>query len=160
GRCGSRSRVPTPPPPATIRPGATSGPTAPVTWCPSPSPAWWWRRPSPTSAEVYAGHMPAENIRVRSALSALPAYVAGKPAADDGAPRYKASSNESPFPPVDAVREAVIASLEVSHRYPDMAAHELRAALGAMHRVDPAQIALSTGSVAVTGDLVRALVDQ
>src|SRR5699024_2968687 len=31
--------------------------------------------------------------------------------------------------------------------------------LGSVHHVDPAQIALSTGSVAVTGDLVRALVD-
>src|SRR5699024_12588713 len=40
-----------------------------------------------------------------------------------------------------------------------MSAHELRTALGAQHDVEPAQIALSTGSVAVTGDLVRALVD-
>ena len=103
--------------------------------------------------------MPAENIRVRSALSALPAYVAGKPAADDGMVRYKASSNESPFPPPVAVRDAVVAALENAHRYPDMAAHELRTALGALHGVEPAQIALSTGSVAVTGDLVRALVD-
>src|SRR5690625_4239922 len=103
--------------------------------------------------------MPAENIRVRSALSALPAYVAGKPAADDGMVRYKASSNESPFPPPAAVRDAVVAALENAHRYPDMSAHELRTALGAQHDVEPAQIALSTGSVAVTGDLVRALVD-
>src|SRR5699024_2370364 len=44
-------------------------------------------------------------------------------------------------------------------RYPDMSAQELRTALGAQHDVEPAQIALSTGSVAVTGDLVRALVD-
>ena len=96
---------------------------------------------------------------MRSALSALPAYVAGKPAVEGGEPRYKASSNESPFPPPAAVREAVVAAIENAHRYPDMAAHQLRSALGAQHGVDPGQIALSTGSVAVTGDLVRALVD-
>lgn len=103
---------------------------------------------------------PAENIRLRPALEDLPAYVAGKPAADDGIVRFKASSNESPFPPVPAVRDAVIASLDAAHRYPDAAAQELRAVLGDKHGVDPAQIALSTGSVAVTGDLVRALAGE
>ncbi|MGO1926610.1 aminotransferase class I/II-fold pyridoxal phosphate-dependent enzyme [Brachybacterium sp. JB7] len=103
---------------------------------------------------------PSETIRVRSVLEELPAYVAGKPAAEDGSRRFKASSNESPFPPVAAVRDAAAAGLEVTNRYPDAAAHELREALGTKHGVDPSQIALSTGSVAVTGDLVRALVDQ
>lgn len=101
---------------------------------------------------------PTENVRLRSALETLPAYVPGKPAADDGILRYKVSSNESPFPPVDAVREAVIASLDGAHRYPDAAARALRETLGVKHGVDPAQIALSTGSVAVSGDLVRAVV--
>ena len=103
---------------------------------------------------------PAENIRLRPTLEGLPAYVAGKPAADDGILRYKISSNESPFPPVLAVRDAVIASLGATHRYPDAAAGELRERLGAKHGVEPAQIALSTGSVAVSGDLVRALVGE
>ena len=101
---------------------------------------------------------PAENIRLRPALENLPAYVAGKPAADDGVVRYKASSNESPCPPVDAVRDAVVASLEGANRYPDAAAQELRTALGTEHGVNPSQVSLSTGSVAVSGDLVRALV--
>lgn len=100
---------------------------------------------------------PVENIRLRPSLDALPAYVPGKPAADDGTVRYKISSNESPFAPLPAVLDAVSAALPTANRYPDMAAHELRAALGAEHGVDPAQIALSTGSVAVSGDLVRAL---
>ncbi|WP_114853595.1 histidinol-phosphate transaminase [Brachybacterium sp. YJGR34] len=101
---------------------------------------------------------PDEAIRLRPGLEALPAYVAGKPAAQDGTLRYKISSNESPFPPLATVRDAVVDSLEGVHRYPDAAAYALREALGLEHGVDPSQIALSTGSVAVSGDLVRALV--
>ncbi len=103
---------------------------------------------------------PAETIRLRPTLESLPAYVAGKPAADDGIRRYKVSSNESHLPPIPAVRDAAIAAMTSSNRYPDAAAQELRAALGEKHGVEPSQIALSTGSVAVTGDLVRALVGE
>ncbi|MGP9734153.1 histidinol-phosphate transaminase [Brachybacterium sp. AOP42-C2-15] len=103
---------------------------------------------------------PLENVRLRSTLENLPAYVPGKPAADDGIVRYKVSSNESPFAPVDAVRDAVIASLDGAHRYPDAAALALRETLGVKHGVDPSQIALSTGSVAVSGDLVRAVMGE
>ncbi|WP_193106533.1 histidinol-phosphate transaminase [Brachybacterium sp. FME24] len=113
---------------------------------------------SPSDSDRYPE--PTESIRLRPTLDDLPAYVAGRPAVDDGQRRFKASSNESPFPPVAAVREAVVATLEGSHRYPDAAALELRAELGARHGVDPSQIALSTGSVAVTGDLVRAVVGE
>ena len=101
----------------------------------------------------------SESIRLRSALEELPAYVAGKPAANGAGPRFKVSSNESPFPPPAAVREAVITAMDSAHRYPDMGAVALREALGALHGVDPTQIAVSTGSVAVCGDLVRAVVD-
>ena len=103
---------------------------------------------------------PAENVRLRPGLEDLPAYVAGKPAADDGIHRYKVSSNESHLPPIPAVRDAAVAAMESSHRYPDAAAQELRAALGEKHGVESAQIALSTGSVAVSGDLVRAVVGE
>ncbi|GAA1489234.1 histidinol-phosphate transaminase [Brachybacterium sacelli] len=103
---------------------------------------------------------PPETVRLRPALEKLPAYVPGRPAVDDGARRFKASSNESPFPPVDAVRDAAIDALAGSNRYPDMAALELREALGTKHGVDPSQIAVSTGSVAVSGDLVRAVVGE
>src|SRR5699024_5553988 len=74
--------------------------------------------------------------------------------------RCKVSSNESHFPPIAAVRDAAVASLDGANRYPDAAARQLRERLGAKHGVDPSQIALSTGSVAVTGDLVRALVGE
>ncbi|MGY5765597.1 histidinol-phosphate transaminase [Brachybacterium sp. DNPG3] len=103
---------------------------------------------------------PVESVRLRPALERLPAYVAGRRAADDGMRRFKISSNESPFPPLPAVREAAIAALEGANRYPDMASLELREALGAEHGVEPAQICLSTGAVAVAGDLVRAVVGE
>ncbi|ATG53973.1 aminotransferase [Brachybacterium ginsengisoli] len=103
---------------------------------------------------------PAENVRLRPALEDLPVYVPGRPSADDGVPRFKISSNESSFPPVPAVREAVIDSLDAMYLYPDAAGLELRAALGEIHGVEPTQIALSNGSVSVTADLVRALVGE
>lgn len=118
----------------------------------------------PPPRGAYPGGMPAhdqpeETIRLRGALDALPAYVAGRPAADDGRRRFKISSNESPFAPLPGVRDAVVSALDSAHRYPDMGALALREALGEQHQVPPEQIAVSTGSVAVTGDLVRALVD-
>lgn len=117
-----------------------------------------------TSARSYPGGVtaqnPSENIRVRETLASLPAYVPGRPAADDGVVRYKVSSNESPFPALPAVRDALLAQIDGINRYPDMGAVALREELARMHHVDPSQIVVSTGSVAVTGDLVRALVDQ
>lgn len=108
---------------------------------------------------------PAENIRLRSTLDALPAYVPGKPAPDDGVRRFKVSSNESPFEPLPQVIEAVNRATLHANLYPDMSARSLREAIAAHHStprsaVGPENIALSTGSVAVSGDLVRALVDQ
>ncbi|MDN5600482.1 MAG: histidinol-phosphate transaminase [Brachybacterium sp.] len=103
---------------------------------------------------------PAENIRLRPALENLPVYVPGKPSADDGVRRFKVSSNESSFPPIPAVREAVIASLDEMHLYPDAAGTALREALGGSHGVEHSQIALANGSVTVTADLVRALAGE
>lgn len=114
-------------------------------------------------AQTYPGavtSLPPENIRLRATLASLPAYVPGAPAAQDGQVRYKVSSNESPFPPLPAVRDALVAQLDGLNRYPDLGAAALRAELAGIHHVDPAQIVVSTGSVAVAGDLVRALVDQ
>lgn len=103
---------------------------------------------------------PVESIRLRPALDALPAYVAGRPAPTDGPRRWKISSNESPFPPLPEVREAVREAVENGHRYPDMGSAALREAIAAEHGVGPSRICPSTGAVAVTGDLIRALVSE
>ena len=111
--------------------------------------------------------MSTENIRPRACLSSLPAYVPGEPAPDDGVTRYKVSSNESPFGPVPAVLDAAVAAMAGINRYPDMGVVALRervaeafSAQDGAPQVDPSQIVVSSGSVAVSGDLVRALVDQ
>ena len=66
--------------------------------------------------------------RLRSALDQVPAYVAGKPpAAREGLTVYKVSSNESHLPPITSVRDAAVAAMESSNRYPDASAQQLRA---------------------------------
>jgi histidinol-phosphate aminotransferase len=58
------------------------------------------------------------------------------------------NTNESPFPPPAQWSEELLAALaEVSfHRYPDRPATELRAAIAALHGVNPAEIFCANGS--------------
>ncbi|MFP5316908.1 MAG: histidinol-phosphate transaminase [Acidimicrobiia bacterium] len=58
------------------------------------------------------------------------------------------NTNESPFPPPEAWRQAYLEELAAVpfHRYPDRRARDLRAALAAAHRVDPAQVLAAKGS--------------
>jgi histidinol-phosphate aminotransferase len=58
------------------------------------------------------------------------------------------NTNESPYPPPDAWREALmdeLASLPF-HRYPEREATELRRAIGELHRVGPEQVLAANGS--------------
>ncbi len=103
---------------------------------------------------------PAESIRPRACLEHLPAYIPGAVPDTAGRTVYKVSSNESPFEPLPAVEAAAIDAIRHANRYPDMGCLALRTALSERHGVTPAQIAVSTGSSAVIGDLIRALVDQ
>jgi histidinol-phosphate aminotransferase len=78
-------------------------------------------------------------------IAAIHAYVAGKSAGKDGRPLVKLSANENPLgtsPLALAAREqALMPSL-----YPDPDSIALRAALGALHGIDPARILCGTGS--------------
>ncbi len=82
-------------------------------------------------------------------IAAIHAYVPGKSANDFGGaagrPRVKLSANENPLgtsPAALAARaEAVAPSL-----YPDPDSNALRAALGALHGIEPARILCGTGS--------------
>ena len=60
-------------------------------------------------------------VKLRPEIAALQPYRQGRPAAADA---YKLSSNESPFPPLQAVLDAISGSS--FHRYPDAAATVLR----------------------------------
>lgn len=98
--------------------------------------------------------------RIREALSRLPAYVPGRPAAaPEGVTAYKLSSNENPYPPLPSVLEVVREAATTMNRYPDMAVTELTHTL-AEHLGVPAEcLATGTGSVGVLGQVIQACCD-
>ena len=103
---------------------------------------------------------PAE-VRIRAALDAVPAYVAGKPPAPrDGLTVYKVSSNENPYPPLPSVLEAVRDAAGAINRYPDMGVSALTEALAKRLAVPAARIATGTGSVGVLGQIIQATCDD
>lgn len=81
----------------------------------------------------------------------MPSYAAGKRAAPGG---HKLSSNENPFDPLPSVLAVIQSAATQIHRYPDPAAGELVAALAHKYAVQPAEIVVGTGSVALCGQLV------
>ncbi len=112
-----------------------------------------------TPSPAADGPVPHE-VRLREALKALPAYVPGRPApARDGVTTYKVSSNENPYPPLDSVRAVIAEAAGSVNRYPDMASTALTLALADHLGVEPAHLALGTGSVGVLGQLISALCD-
>ena len=58
----------------------------------------------------------------------------------------KLNTNESPFPPVDAVLEAAREAASLLHLYPDPDAGELRRRLADLYGVTPDELTLSNGS--------------
>ncbi|HSA52173.1 MAG TPA: aminotransferase class I/II-fold pyridoxal phosphate-dependent enzyme, partial [Yinghuangia sp.] len=95
--------------------------------------------------------------RLRGVLDTLPAYKPGRPAAaGGGAPSYKLSSNENPYPPLPDVLEKVAEAAGSVNRYPDMACGELIAEIAEHFGVPPAHVATGTGSVGVAQQLLQA----
>lgn len=78
-------------------------------------------------------------------VAAIHAYVPGKSAGADGKPLVKLSANENPLGTSPAALSA-LASIGKPSGYPDPASTELRAAIGHLHGIDPAQIVCGTGS--------------
>ncbi len=94
--------------------------------------------------------------RLRAELSGIPVYKPGRPAVSAaGAPAYKLSSNENPYPPLPGVLEAATAAARSFNRYPDLACSELTAELAKRFDVPEAHIATGTGSVGVAQQLVQ-----
>ncbi|GAA3448953.1 histidinol-phosphate transaminase [Dactylosporangium matsuzakiense] len=87
----------------------------------------------------------------RPDLDALPAYVPGRSV--PGA--IKLASNEVPYGPLPGVVEAVTSAISGVHRYPDLAAVELRGRLAARLGIDPERVATGCGSVALFEHLFR-----
>ena len=102
----------------------------------------------------------SHTVRLREALSAVPVYKPGKPAAvREGVTAYKISSNENPYPPLPSVLRVVADAAKAMNRYPDMAVTELTDALARRLGVPPEHIATGTGSVGVLGQLIAATCD-
>lgn len=98
-----------------------------------------------------------EQVRLRDALDALPAYVPGRPAVTTpGQTAYKVSSNENPYPPLERVRAVIAEAAGNVNRYPDLAVTALTAAIAEHVGVEPANIATGNGSVAVLAHLITA----
>ena len=97
----------------------------------------------------------------RPDLDGLPSYVPGKNLADLArelgiTEAIKLASNEVPYGPLPGVPEAVAEAVQSSHRYPDMAAVELREMLAERLGVNAGRVVTGCGSVALTELLVKA----
>jgi histidinol-phosphate aminotransferase len=84
-------------------------------------------------------------LEFSAAVSRIPAY----PAANGYAlrkPLVRLASNESPYPPIPAVVEAITRALPQLNRYPDPTSAHLRRALSDRYGVAPDRIAVGNGS--------------
>src|SRR3954467_1484384 len=95
------------------------------------------------------------SVRLRAAMSTLPAYVPGRKT--PGA--IVLASNESPYGLLPSVAAVLTEHANGVSRYPDMGATRLLEALAAHHGVDPSRIAVGAGSVEVVGQIAAASVD-
>lgn len=90
-------------------------------------------------------------LRFNPNLESVPGYHPGSPkgrTADEvqASEIAQLASNESPFPPLDGIVEAIARTAAATNRYPDPEATELREAIATRHGVDPGQIAVGNGS--------------
>ncbi|MFM5932442.1 MAG: histidinol-phosphate transaminase [Novosphingobium sp.] len=81
----------------------------------------------------------------KSWIQEIHAYVPGKSTGADGRPLIKLSANENPLGTSPAALAARDAAAQPC-RYPDPDSKDLRAAIGAVHGVNPARIVMGTGS--------------
>lgn len=95
--------------------------------------------------------------RVRSAVTALPAYVPGR--RGDSPAIAPLASNESHFAPLPSVLDAVAGAAARINRYPDAAAVELRERIAAAVGVSAEEVVVGPGSVGVLQQIVTAVCD-
>ncbi|OKH99779.1 aminotransferase [Streptomyces sp. CB02923] len=92
--------------------------------------------------------------RLRPTLDAVPGYTPARMPAGT-APVHRLAANESPYPPLPGVLERLAATSGDANRYPDPGCRELTAELAARLGVPAAHIAVGTGSVGVTQQLLQ-----
>jgi histidinol-phosphate aminotransferase len=84
-------------------------------------------------------------LEFASKVRRIPVYPAADAYAQEG-PVAMLASNESPYPPVPAVQEAVVKALGSLNRYPDPTNAALRRKLADRHGVPATRIAIGNGS--------------
>ena len=84
-------------------------------------------------------------LEFASKVRRIPVYPAADGYASEG-PIAKLASNESPYPPVPEVLEAVTKALSTLNRYPDPTNSALRRRLADRHGVPASRIAIGNGS--------------
>ena len=84
-------------------------------------------------------------IEFSERIRRIPVYPAAGGYAD-GAPPVRLASNESPYPPLPAVREAIEQELGTLNRYPDPSNSLLRKRLSERYGVPASRIAIGNGS--------------
>jgi aspartate/methionine/tyrosine aminotransferase len=67
------------------------------------------------------------------------------------------SLNESPFPPLPAVRSALVHCLDVANRYPEFLPEQLRRMIGDRLGLDEEQVVLGTGASGVAMQVLHAV---
>jgi histidinol-phosphate aminotransferase len=95
-------------------------------------------------------------------LARIPHYAAGAESADAASQAetlVMLASNESPFPPVQGVIEAVAREAGSVNRYPDPNARRLRGALGDRYEVPVSRIAVGNGSCEILLAAAAALLE-
>jgi histidinol-phosphate aminotransferase len=85
-------------------------------------------------------------IRPQPGILDIALYVGGESKLAGHKRVLKLSSNENPFGPSPAAREAFVAAAPDLHLYPDSGHAGLRGAIGESHRLDPARIICGAGS--------------
>ncbi|MDO5678471.1 MAG: histidinol-phosphate transaminase [Propionibacteriaceae bacterium] len=94
-------------------------------------------------------------VRVRADLATIPTYKPGRSPAQGAATWFKLSSNESPYPPLPSVSEAITLQASMVHRYPDAAVEELTRATAARLQVPSDRIVFGAGSVESISQVIR-----
>jgi histidinol-phosphate aminotransferase len=94
----------------------------------------------------------------RADLAGIPVYKAGRPssAAQSAFKSFKLSSNESPYPPLPSVLDAIADAAQQANRYPDLSASAVVNALALKLEVSADDVVVGCGSVGVATQLVEA----
>jgi histidinol-phosphate aminotransferase len=92
---------------------------------------------------------------LRPVLAELPSYVPGRTVPGS----IKLASNESGYPMLPVVADQLHEVLLAANRYPDTNSVELTELIASRFGLDPAQVAVGNGSVAVCTQIITATVD-